>query len=1020
MKKGVIGLFVLVCLIGMVSSLNIEISTLNNQPVKDYYSEKVDEFSWINDSDMVSCWYSLDNGVTNKTMECYDLIREGSEIEVSKEGWNNWTIYANDSSGNENSSKVNFWVDSIEPDLRYFTPISKINYTNKNTLNFQFWLNDTNKGFYWGIPGDFFYYKITNKYDESTSNTLSENGTTYYSEKGHYDLMGGWLYEGNYTWIAKAKDKYPNGTTIREVNLTGTIIRDTEAPTISIDTPKNNANLSGNFTIKISANGGLSGMKNITIQLSNTSDSSGVYPCPDNETCNWEIPSKQIQDGNYNITANATDKAGNMNSTRISITIDNTAPIININAPLNTTYNAADGHRTILNYTLIEANPEMCWLVGNGTTIYKNARTNFTNLLSLESTQTTWKVYCNDSAGNQNSTEVSFYVDTIAPNLTAETSLSASVFSPENGDGILDELIISMNASELIWNWSTSYIYNSSNDPVARKNGDLNFYDYNRSITWDGKYNAGYGVGFVPDGNYTINTTITDKVGNTNTLYVGQVRVDNTAPKINFEIPTPATENYNSVQTINVSASDDRLSEIKLYVDNIEVNSSSGENVLYSLGEGNHTINATAYDEVGNKNVTETRNIFIDMNAPQISYTAPTKGDGDNVSQNWIFVNVSILEGNEDRINFSLYNDSGLVDLTSRTYTQGSESINWTGLADGVYYYNVSLNDIVGNSNKTLTWKITLDTSIPQIENVSSSRTHNSITLNWDTNESADSYVYYDTTYPVTNTSDNTGSDSLTKNHSVSLTGLSASTTYYCAVVSSDSAGNANWSEINVTTKPVPVKSSGGGGGGGRSSCSTVWQCSAWTPCNIEGVQTRECEKQKKYCSVGMKPSENRTCEYQSSPKQEIRIDPEKVQINMTGESLSEFLVSVKNAEGNALVRTEWYLDGEKVQEDSKHGSLDSVYNLEISERKGKYLIESKIFIGNEEEANKTWNVNVMNGEDGFVATITGGFIGFAKSKTGKTILVVLGSLGLLFLGAEFYRRYDLSKKSKNKKSKKK
>jgi len=40
-------------------------------------------------------------------------------------------------------------------------------------------------------------------------------------------------------------------------------------------------------------------------------------------------------------------------------------------------------------------------------------------------------------------------------------------------------------------------------------------------------------------------------------------------------------------------------------------------------------------------------------------------------------------------------------------------NINWTGLANGIYYYNITAFDIANNSNTTTTRKITLDTTAP-------------------------------------------------------------------------------------------------------------------------------------------------------------------------------------------------------------------------------------------------------------------------------------------------------------------
>lgn len=58
------------------------------------------------DSNLDSCWYSLDNGVTNISITC------GQNVTgiTSAEGPNTWRVWANDSAGNENSTNVIFTV----------------------------------------------------------------------------------------------------------------------------------------------------------------------------------------------------------------------------------------------------------------------------------------------------------------------------------------------------------------------------------------------------------------------------------------------------------------------------------------------------------------------------------------------------------------------------------------------------------------------------------------------------------------------------------------------------------------------------------------------------------------------------------------------------------------------------------------------------------------------------------------------------------------------------------------------
>lgn len=76
----------------------------------------------------------------------------------------------------------------------------------------------------------------------------------------------------------------------------------------------------------------------------------------------------------------------------------------------------------------------------------------------------------------------------------------------------------------------------------------------------------------------------------------------------------------------------------------------------------------------------------------------------------------------------------------------------------------------------------------PVISNVmATSTTANSTNINWTTNEFATSWIWYGTSTPLLNFN---GNNITTKNHSVNLIGLSASTTYQFIAVSKDSSGN--------------------------------------------------------------------------------------------------------------------------------------------------------------------------------------------------------------------------------------
>ena len=103
------------------------------------------------------------------------------------------------------------------------------------------------------------------------------------------------------------------------------------------------------------------------------------------------------------------------------------------------------------------------------------------------------------------------------------------------------------------------------------------------------------------------------------------------------------------------------------------------------------------------------------------------------------------------------------------------------------------------------------DTTPPTISNLSHNPSSSSAVISWNTNESATSRVFYDT---VSRPGDTDGSqyaqasaNDLTADntsHSITLTSLTSSTTYYYKIRSADAAGNATFSSQQsfLTTAP--------------------------------------------------------------------------------------------------------------------------------------------------------------------------------------------------------------------------
>ena len=161
------------------------------------------------------------------------------------------------------------------------------------------------------------------------------------------------------------------------------------------------------------------------------------------------------------------------------------------------------------------------------------------------------------------------------------------------------------------------------------------------------------------------------------------------------------------------------------------------------------------------------------------------------------------------------YNTQYLDTATTTNQTMSSDSLvkfhNFllTGLTpQTTYYYKVESTDEDNNtatsSEKTFTTlaETTTDTTVPVLNNITATTTVSTATISWTTNEPATSITVYADEILTTATSSQTVSNSnLVSSHSLTITGLNASTTYYYIVKSADGSGNlATSTEKTFTT----------------------------------------------------------------------------------------------------------------------------------------------------------------------------------------------------------------------------
>jgi hypothetical protein len=521
-----LGLF----LISFVSALSGDLSI--NYPLEGQaYGNEIIQVDWsFNETLNAStdfCWYDL-NSAGWESFDCSGSITGN----LSEEGNNSLIVKINDSTTSVQKT-VNFWVDSISPIIEIINPIS---YTNGNTLNLFAKLTETNPGYYISTMEikRTFYYPLFG----SQENAYDLNGSNV-ADCSH-DLNVGDRREGNYNYIVYAKDIYPNGTTIREINITGTIVRDTTAPVITLigDNPQV-VEYNTTFTeLNASAIDNLEG--DISNRIVNDYSSVNVNII-DNYTASYDV----------------SDLAGNPAATvyrNVSV-IDSTPPVI----------------------ALIGDNPQRIEVFSNYTELGANASDNYDGDL-------TSNITVDNSSVNTNVIGIYYVFYSVNDSFGNSATINRTV----NVEDSIIPVITLNNDTNWTLERGTSYIEYGAN---ASDNYDG---DISSSIIID---NSSLNRDVV--GIYNITYDVADASGNDAITVIRTVSVEDTvAPEINISSPVANVTYIVSSIDLKVASNE----PVNWTYNYNGTNVSFTPNITLSLDNGNYVLEVWAEDASGNIN----------------------------------------------------------------------------------------------------------------------------------------------------------------------------------------------------------------------------------------------------------------------------------------------------------------------------------------------------------------------------------------------------------------------------------
>lgn len=491
-----------------------------------------------------------------------------------------------------------------------------------------------------------------------TVTILDNNGNVVQTLSTTADNAGQWsatpnadLTDGTYTYSVEATDAAGNTSSDGPV----TVNIDTTSPAIAITSPQDGASTA---QVRPAIEGSSDANANVVVEVRDAQNNVVfTQTVVADAQGNWSAtPTSDLADGNYTVTAQASDAAGNMSSASSGFTVNTNAPSLAITAPTNgATTNQTQPDITGTTEPNAQVNVVISDAQGNPIetlVAVADAQGNWsvTPSAALADGQYTAAATVTNAEGTSSNASTTFDVDTSAPALTLTTPADNSQTNDDT-----PEISGMGEAGQTV------------NVIIKDANGQQVFADIAQV---DAQGNWSIDASMLPDGTYTVEANSIDAAGNISAVGPSTFTVDTAAPGVTISAPT-ANEVF-GVRTVDVTGSTE-----------------AGQAVVVTL-----------LDSQGN--VFETQTVVADANG---QFTASFNGLDNDQYQAQAQATDAAGNTSEDTVDFEVDSTDALVRLiTPQDGSTTNETTPMiTGRSDDDATIEVTITDSNGTVVETLT-----------------------------------------------------------------------------------------------------------------------------------------------------------------------------------------------------------------------------------------------------------------------------------------------------------------------------